>query len=214
MDSTFHVMDIENWERRQEFEFFTNSGCGFTATAEVDLTHIHAYAKQNGLKLYPLLVAVSAKAVNGHREFKYGRQGENRELFGYYDVVHPLFFDPAPAGNVRCLCAEYNDDIGVMLENIARLRRRYADSTLYRPQPDFPLNNVNVSCLPQLSFTGLSFALQYAAYYYPPILTFGKYTEKDGRLVAPLSVCCNHAVNDGGHCAMVYSDFQRLADSL
>ena len=64
MDTTFHKIDLETWERREEYEYFSRGGCGFTVTAELDITHLRRYAKAHGAKLYPMLVAVAAQAVN------------------------------------------------------------------------------------------------------------------------------------------------------
>lgn len=40
MDAAFHKIDLETWERREEYESFSRSGCGFTMTAEMDVTHL------------------------------------------------------------------------------------------------------------------------------------------------------------------------------
>lgn len=47
-----------------------------------------------------------------------------------------------------------------------------------------------------------------------PLLTFGKFEERDEKTIIPLSAYCNHAVNDGYHCAMLFQEFQQRADGL
>lgn len=120
MDAAFHKIDLETWERREEYESFSRSGCGFTMTAELDITHLRRFAKENGAKLYPMLVAVAAQAVNAHREFCYGWGGEDE--FGYYETMHPLFFDVMESGNMKCLVAEYKPDALQQAAEIERVR--------------------------------------------------------------------------------------------
>ena len=159
-----------------------------------------------------MLVAVAAQAVNAHREFRYGWSEEDK--FGYFETMHPLFFDVMESGNVKCLVAEYVPDALRQVEEIERVRAQYANVNKYAPQGAFPQNSVNISAVPWIKTTGISFCLQYCATFYPPILTFGKFEERDEKTITPLSAYCNHAVNDGYHCAMLFQEFQQRADGL
>lgn len=53
MDTTFHKIDLETWERREEYEYFSRGGCGFTVTAELDITHLRRYAKRTAQSCTP-----------------------------------------------------------------------------------------------------------------------------------------------------------------
>ena len=153
MDTTFHKVDLETWERREEYEYFSRGGCGFTMTAELDITHLRRYAKEHGAKLYPMLVAVAAQAVNAHPEFRYGWSEEDE--FVCYNTMHPLFFDVMENGNVKCLVAEYIPDALRQVEEIERVRAEYADVNKYNPQGTFPLNSVNISAVPWIKTTNI-----------------------------------------------------------
>ena len=110
--------------------------------------------------------------------------------------------------------AEYDKDLNRQLDNIDGVRRQYEDIDGYMSQEHRPINAVNISCVPWLKFTDLSFSLTYGAKYYFPILTFGKFTKQDGKVVIPLSVFANHAVNDGYHVAMLFADIEERIKSL
>lgn len=209
MDTAFHRIDVENWARRDEFESFTRAGCGFTMTAQADITPLFDHAGANGLKLYPLMVWAAIRTANAHREFRYGYEG----AFGYYDTVHPMFFDLTKEGNVKSLVAQYRENAMEQVEEIERVRRMYQNVDEYQPQ-DFSQNVINISSVPWTRFTGLSFSLQYVATYYAPIITFGKYEKKDGKITVPLAVYMNHAVCDGSHAALFIDEFQRFAATL
>ncbi len=211
MDGTFHKIDVSTWTRRDEYTFFSEGGCGFTMTADIDATGFHTFAKARGIKFYPLLVAATARILNAHTEFKYGWRGDD---FGYYETVHPMFLDPTPDGSPKSLYSEYKSDLMEQVAEIERVRERYKDVVAYRPQGKAPPNIVNISCIPWVKFTGLSFCLQYCATYYPPIITFGRYEKHGEQIDIPLSVYCNHAVNDGYHCAMLINEIQALSEEF
>ena len=212
MDGTFHPIDVASWARRDEFEWYSGAGCGYSITAEADITHLDAVRRANGYKLYPLLVSVMAQVVNAHIEYRYVWQDGT---VGVYDVMHPMFFDQNADGSARALVAEYRPEIAAQMAEIERVREAYREVAAYRPQGSPPPNTVNISCVPWVAFTDVSFCLQYCATYYPPILTFGKYTRHpDGRVTIPLSVYCNHAVCDGFHAARLITEFQSRGEAL
>lgn len=212
MDSTFHKIDTENWARKEEYNNFNNSGCQFTLTADCNITHLYEFVHSKNIKLYPVMVALVAQVINEHIEFKYGKVGND---FGYYDVIHPMFFDRTESGNVRALVAEYKGNMYEQIEEIEKVRQEYKDIDAYKPQGNkIPENNVNISCIPWVKFSSMAFSLQYGTWYYPPIVTFGKYEKKDGKVIIPLSVNCNHAVNDGYHASMLIYEFQNKAHNI
>jgi len=127
--------------------------------------------------------------------------------------VHPMFFDLTKEGNVKSLVAQYRENAVEQVEEIERVRRMYQNVDEYQPQ-DFSQNVINISSVPWTRFTGLSFSLQYVATYYAPIITFGKYEKKDGKITVPLAVYMNHAVCDGSHAALFIDEFQRFAATL
>lgn len=213
MNTEFHKIEIDKWERKDEYEFFTQKGpCAFTLTANVDITGLYNYGKANEIKLYPLLVAAISRVLNSHKEFRYGWQDNS---FGYYEVLHPLVFDMiVSTKNVKCLCAEYKSDLLEQVKEIESMREKYKYIDKHRPQVELPSNVVNISCLPWVNFSGLSFSLKYTAEYFTPIITFGKYEKENGKIIIPLSVYCNHAVNDGYHCSLLFNEFQELAKNI
>lgn len=230
MNTAFNPIDVDSWARRDEFLFFSGSGTGFTITADADITALYRIAKSDGsIKLYPLLTAAAAKAVNSITQMRHGYADGS---FGYYDVMHPLFFDVRSSGDVKCMFAEYSTDVFETVRNIARVRELCRDYDEYQPQrthcigggaandfappAGFPPNVVNISCLPTIDTTAISFSLVYAASYYPPIITFGKYRlaeadSDEARVICPVSVYFNHAVCDGSHAVKLIKTFESIA---
>lgn len=214
MNTEFHKINIDDWDRKDEYEHFTKvAPCGFSMTADVDISNLYRVVKDRNMKLYPALVSLAAQVINEHIEYRFAvtQDGE----LGYYEVLHPLFFDVIESNkNIKVLCSQYNEDWQKQMEEIEAMREKYKNIDKYSPQGLLPPNVVNISCVPWVKFSNLSFCLPHSTYYFTPILTFGKFENKDGKILIPLSVHVNHAVNDGYHCSRLFLDFEEKISCL
>lgn len=209
-NDTFHPIDLSTWPRRAEFKNFSDSGCGFTITADVDITNLLEYGEAHGVKLYPLLVGVTMKTINSHAEFRYGSVDGR---FGCYEKFYPLFFERTPSGNICAMYCDCSDDVLYTARSMDETRTVYKGGDVYMPQPQLP-NVVNISMAPWVRFSGVSLSLQYCAGYYTPIITYGRFEKRDGRTFIPVAIYCNHAVNDGYHADMFINEVQRISNEM
>lgn len=94
--------------------------------------------------------------------------------------------------------------------HLRRLHRRGAAAAdaLARPQDAHqgrrPLGNFFVSCLPWLDYLQVKHPVVSADDSNPRI-SWGRYTERGGRVTLPVSIFVNHALADGLHIAQFYS---------
>ena len=86
------------------------------------------------------------------------------------------------------------------------------------PFPDAQQENrddlVYISCTPWFSFTSLSNEMDCAPDDSIPRITWGKYEERNGRLILPYAVQLNHRLLDGWHVAQLLQAVQGLLDQL
>ena len=69
-----------------------------------------------------------------------------------------------------------------------------------------------VSCLPRVAFRHFAVHSYENKPYYFPSVEAGKFEERDGRLIMPLSLTCHHATTDGWHVSRFLEDLQREMD--
>ncbi len=50
----FHVIDREDWNREQYFEYYLKLKCTFSMTVNVDITMLLGEVYQKGIKFYPV----------------------------------------------------------------------------------------------------------------------------------------------------------------
>lgn len=86
----FHLIDIENWNRKPYFEHYLNAvRCTYSMTANLEITGLLREIKLKGLKLYPTLIYIISVVVNRHKEFRTCFD-ENGKL-GYWDSMSPSY---------------------------------------------------------------------------------------------------------------------------
>lgn len=209
----FNLIDIENWDRKEYYEHYLKAvRCTYSITSNIDITDLFVKLKNINLKLYPALIYMAAKVVNGHEEFRTCLD-ENDNL-GYWESMNPCFTifhrDNKMFTNIWTIFSEdyrtfytnYNDDIN-----------KYGSIKKFDAKGNEPKNTFNVSCIPWTSFTGFNLNLYTEGNYLLPIITYGKYFKQDERIILPLSLQMHHAVCDGYHASIFFNEIQVLVQN-
>ena len=90
----------------------------------------------------------------------------------------------------------------------------YSKSTRYAPKGGTPVNSFNISMVPWLEFTSVNINVFDDGRFLLPIFTIGKYFERDGKRLLPLSVQVHHAVCDGYHVGLFVEKLQGSIDAF
>ena len=203
----FHLIDLENWERREYYEHFINEVvCSFSATVNIDIT------KLKNERLYPAMIWLLTKTVNEMPEFRTTLKAEGP---GIYDSMHPMYtvFNRENK-NFSGIWSYYSDDYREFLKNYEADEALYSKSTRYAPKAGTPENSFNISMVPWLEFTGLNINVYDEGKFLLPIFTMGRYFERDGKRLLPLSIQVHHAVCDGYHVGMFVEALQEKIDKF
>ena len=130
---------------------------------------------------------------------------------GYFDKLTPLYASFHEDDHTFSLTwTEYDDNFSkfyrVYLENQECFG--YNHGVLSQPQTPPPANAYTVSCVPWVEFTHFSVHSYENKPYYFPSVEAGKFFERDGRLMMPLSLTCHHATTDGYHISQFLESLQ------
>ena len=72
-EASFHLFDRAAWPRSGHFEYYIRTvKCRYDLTAHLTVTTLRERGKSLGLRFYPLLLYIAARAVNANREFRMG----------------------------------------------------------------------------------------------------------------------------------------------
>ncbi|MFI1309534.1 type A chloramphenicol O-acetyltransferase [Streptomyces albidoflavus] len=203
-------IDLDTWPRRQHFDHYRRRvPCTYAMTVEVDVTTFAAALRRSPRKSYLAQVWALATVVNRHEEFRMCLTDSGDPAV--WPVVHPAFtvFNPQRE-TFACVWAPYDPDFGTFHDAAAPLLAEHSRATDFFPQGNPPPNTFDVSSLPWASFTGFTLDIRDGWDHLAPIFTLGRYTEREARLLLPLSVQIHHAAADGFHTARLTNDLQTL----
>ena len=72
-DASFHLLDRAAWPRSEHFDYYIRTvKCRYDLTAHLAVTALRERGKALGLRFYPLLLYITARAINANREFRMG----------------------------------------------------------------------------------------------------------------------------------------------
>lgn len=78
---------------------------------------------------------------------------------------------------------------------------------------EFHNNFFIVSCLPWLNYTSFNANNEGNITFLFPMVTWGKFFEQDNKIIIPLTIQIHHAVSDGYHCSLFFSDVKEISSS-
>lgn len=202
----FRPIDLENWPRREFYEHFINEVvCTFSLTVNLDITPL------KGARLYPAMIWLLTKTVNEMPEFRTAIIGE---VLGVYDDMHPMYTVFNKENKNFCGIWQYfSEDYTEFLKAYEENERMYSCSTRYTPKPGTPANSFNISMLPWVEFTSVNINVYDDGKFLLPIFTMGRYFEKDGKRMLPLSIQVHHAVCDGYHVGVFTQTLQEMINA-
>lgn len=209
----YEIVNLETWERKNAFRHFMERVRNVVGiTAEIDVTALLRFAKANGLKFYPTMIWVVSTVVNRHAEFKYGWDEEGRLI--RWERIAPYYTDfRAKEEEFVLLWTEYTENFRAFYRKVEEDRAK----ALARGREEFggaPGNVFNISALPWLKYQSLDIHVFDEGKYLAPVITWGKYTEQNGKIIMPLSIQMHHAVCDGYHLCRFFNEVQEVADAL
>jgi chloramphenicol O-acetyltransferase type A len=206
-----HYLDIENWPRRELFDFFIGYvNPYFNVCCEIDITNLREFVKQRQIKISLALHYFALRAANETEPFRY-RLKDGRVFV--YDVVHGgttvLLANESFAYAYFDYQRNFEDfvrDMGAAVEEIqsgGKLKPTMRDDVIYH------------TSLPWISFTSFAHARTPGRGESIPRFVFGKFRKEDERSIMPFSVEVHHALMDGIHVGRYLNRLQgALADPL
>ena len=202
----FTPIDLQTWPRGQIFYYFSKMApTGYSLTVDLDITKMRTVLQAANLKFFPAYLWLVTKPLNLQQEFKIA---EKDGQIGYYDTLTPLYATFHEDDKTFSLMwTEYDDDFMTFYKSYLKNKEQYGNNhgILTHPNQTPPPNAYTVSCIPWVSFNHFAVHTYENKPYFFPSVEAGKFYEKDGRILMPLSITCHHAATDGYHVTITLS---------
>jgi len=202
---------MDNWNRKEHFRFFNQFDEPFFGIfSEIDVTRAYQYCKTNGISFFLFYLFHATKAVNLTDEFRFRIEGDNvveyRTIHATCTISRPdhtFAFSFFPfSGNLEDFVIGARKEI----ENVHHSTGLQSNQDTMRPDV------IHFSSVPWIHFTGVTHARNYKYKDSVPKITFGKFQEKDNKLMMPLSIHAHHGLMDAFHVARYLQLFGKLVN--
>ena len=209
----FNKIDMEKWERREHFSYYRNLiKTNYSINAEIDITELRKTQKERGLKFFPTMLYCVISGVNKNREFRMGfKDGE----LGYWDYCVPSYtIFHSDDKTFSDIWSEYSEEFKLFYKNVIEDIEKYRDVKGIKAKERKLENFCPISFLPWLSFTGVSNDTYTESNMFFPVITLGKYFEREKKIYIPISVFVNHAVADGWHTCKLINEIEEIGKNI
>ena len=211
MTSPHTEVDISAWSRRTTFEFFKDyKDPYFNFTANVDVTRIRGFCRENSLSFSIAALFYAQQAANSIPEFRFRMIDDKVVEFETVEATQTLLNDD----ETFSFC-HFEDRPNVFeYEAAGRVARlKYLELKTFDVEAD-RIDLIYYSVIPWVSFTSFKHASSGNNRQTVPRIVFGKVFSSGDRELMPLSVEAHHALMDGIHVGRFYERFQAAVDSL
>lgn len=194
MMNTYKEIDENNWERAMHCRIFRNSvEPSFCVTFETDITNFLEKVKKQGFSFTLSMVYAVCKCGNEIEAFRYRFLDGKIVLFDSIDTAFTYLNKETELFKV------VNVPMKDTLEEYVKTAAKIAEEQ--KVYFTGPLGNDVFQCspMPWISYTHISHTNSGKKDNATPLFDWGKYYEKNGRTVMPLSVQANHSFVDGIH---------------
>lgn len=190
-------LDLDTWPRRQLFEFYRDFDKPyFNICTRLDVTNLlkelHNHPDVSVALTYHYF---ALKAANEIEQFRY-RLRNGRVLV--HDVINGGTTLMLPNETFTLVYFDYADTFAEFIGPAQTAVEEAKNDGAFRPRHD---DDARIHCttLPWISFTSFSHARNWRREDSVPKISFGKFTQENGRTLMPFSVEVHHALVDGLH---------------
>lgn len=194
MANLYKIIDENTWERAMHCRVFRNSvEPAFCVTFETDVLGLKKYVKENNFSFTLAMVYAVCKCANQIEAFRYRFVDGKIVLFANIDTAFTYL--NKETGLFKVVNVPMMDDLKDYCINAKKIAD---DQEAYFAGP---LGNDVFQCsaMPWVTYTHISHTNSGKKDNATPLFDWGKYYEKDGKLMMPVSVQAHHSFVDGIH---------------
>ena len=204
----YQVIDEKNWERAMHCMVFRNSvEPAFCVTFEADVTNFLNKVKQKKYSFTLAMVYAVCKCANEIEAFRYRFLDGQVVLFDKIDTAFTYLNTESELFKVVNVQMQENmQDYVELAAKTAREQKEYFTG---------PLGNDVFQCspMPWITYTHISHTNSGKKDNATPLFDWGRYYERDGKVLLPFSVQAHHSFVDGLHIGKLAKALQEYLDA-
>ena len=209
-----HIIDINTWERKENYEFFLGfQNPTISITSEVECAGAIARAKAAGESFFLHYLYAVLRAVNEIPEFRFRIDAEGRVVyFDHVDMLTPI--KVKENGRFFTIRLPWNTDFQTFYTTAKAIINDIDPNgnpyDMEKVGGKDLLDVILLSATPDLYFTSLTCTQEHRHGSNYPLMNAGKAILKEGKLVMPIAMTIHHGFIDGHHLSLFYKKVEEF----
>ena len=209
-----HIIDINTWERKENYEFFLGfQNPTISITSEVECAGAKARAKAAGVSFFLHYLYAVLRAVNEIPEFRFRIDAEGRVVyFDHVDMLTPI--KVKENGRFFTIRLPWNTDFQTFYTTAKAIINDIDPNgnpyDMEKVGGKDLLDVILLSATPDLYFTSLTCTQEHRHGSNYPLMNAGKAILKEGKLVMPIAMTIHHGFIDGHHLSLFYKKVEEF----
>ena len=199
-----------NWERKPYFDYYYKTiKTKYNVNYHIDITALLSRIKSLNIRFYPTFMYVIMRVVNQNEEFR--MSFDNHQRLGTWSYVVPsytIFHDDSKT--FSDIWSEYSPVFKEFYDHVVADMNRYKDVKKIKAKENTPPNFCPISSIPWLRFESMSQDTYSESSLLFPMIRFGKYYNREDKMLLPFSIFVNHAIADGYHTSKLINEIEDL----
>ena len=205
-------IDVENMDRKKAYKMFKSFGnATYGCSVEMDVTKLVALSKQKGQSFFLNTLYLVCRAINDIDEMRMRLVDDKPAI---YEKTHPGFTVMTDAGFYVNTYTTFYEDYKKFYDE-AKISLDSAKKN--KPISEFPNEKygyIYISSLPWISFTQMTHPIpESQSSQCIPRVCWGKYFEKDGKLIMSLNITVSHIFVDGYPLSKTFLEVQEYFEN-
>lgn len=209
MTNLYRIINEATWERAMHCMVFRNSvEPAFCITFEADVTEFKKYVKDNNISFTLAMVYAVCRCANRIEAFRYRFVDGKVVLFDNIDTAFTYL--NKKTNLFKVVNVPMMDDLKEYCINAKKIAEEQEEYFMG------PLGNDVFQCspMPWVTYTHISHTNSGKKDNATPLFDWGKYYEKDGRIIMPISVQAHHSFVDGIHIGEFVDSLEKYLTSF
>lgn len=204
-------IDIDTWARKELYlNFIQFDDPFFNICGNIEVTNLKNYCDARNSSFFLHSYFLLLKAVNNIEEFKYRIRGEEVILHEIIRGSCPVLRDDRTFGYGYF---DYKEDLDEFIQMGEEVISKVKSGEPFDPKFDED-DLIYSSVIPWVSFTSIEHAKRLSKGDCIPKIVLGKTSEKEGKLLMPVSLSGHHALMDGLHAGEFFQLYEKLCSEF
>ncbi len=209
MNNHYTEIDEKTWKRTMHCMVFRNSvEPAFCVTFELDITNFLPKVKEKNYSFTMAMIYAVSKCANEIEEFRYRFLDGKVVLFDRIDTAFTYLNKETELFKVVNvpMCDSMEEYVSLALKTAEKQKEYFTG----------PLGNdvFQFSPMPWVSYTHISHTNSGKKDNATPLFDWGRFYEKDGKILLPFSVQAHHSFVDGLHIGKLYELVQKYVNEF